>query len=233
MLHHEAATEATAILLNTGGGIAGGDSHTISITGQPNTVLTISTQSAERIYRAGTTDSPARITTRIRIEAAASVEYLPQETILFDQSALTRRLHIDLTGSSRYLGVETLIFGRAAMGETVNRLDLSDIIELYRDGTLIFRDALKPPNPFTGAARRAMLGNAAGLATILLAAPDAVGQLDTVRLALGDAQAGASVWNGLLLVRILAQTGTALRGLVVRVLDVLRGGRAMPRNWAC
>jgi urease accessory protein len=50
---------------------------------------------------------------------------------------------------------------------------------------------------------------------------------------LGAEQAGASAWNQLLVVRILAQSGEALRMLVRRVLNVLREGRAMPRVWGC
>jgi len=234
LISAERDTATTAILLNTGGGIAGGDTNRIDITAAPGTAITLSSQGAERIYRAGIGDLPSRITTRIAIGAAATLEYLPQETILFDSAALDRSLRIDLAGSARYLGIESLIFGRTAMGETIAALDLTDTVELHRDNALVFRDSLKPPRDFAAAqTHRAMFGGASAIATILLAAPDAARHLDAVRAALGDAQAGASAWNGLLLIRIMAQTGAVLRDIVLRVMNVLRGGRAMPRVWAC
>ncbi|MGC9268592.1 urease accessory protein UreD [Acidiphilium sp.] len=229
---------ATAILLNTGGGIAGGDDHQLDIAAQSGTALTLSTQGAERVYRQGDGDAPARIAMRIAIADAAFVEYLPQETILFDRSALERRLRVDLTGSAGYLGVESLIFGRGAMGEVVRLLTLSDGIALYRDGTLLFRDVFRPPHSFATSRRRAMLGDAGAMATILFVAPGAAARLDAVRsmldgAALDGAAAAVSAWNGLLLVRILAQTGAMMRMIVLLVLEMLRGGRAMPRVWGC
>lgn len=233
IIRPESGAATTAILLNTAGGIAGGDRHSIDIAAQPATSLTLTTQGAERVYRAGPADRPAWVVTNIVIAEAATVENLPQETILFDQSRLTRRLHLDLAGSSRYLGVDSLIFGRAAMGESIRQIDLADTIELHRDASLIFRDRLRPPMEFATAQNSAMFGTATALATILLAAPNAAFYLDAVRAALIDTEAGASAWNGLLLVRILAQTGSALRSIVLRVLAVLRGGQPMPRVWAC
>ncbi|GBR74874.1 urease accessory protein UreD [Acidiphilium acidophilum] len=233
IIRPEPGTETTAILLNTAGGIAGGDRHDIAITGSAATTLTLTTQGAERVYRATPSDPPSRITTRIALADRAALDYLPQETILFDRSALTRHLRIDLTGTARFLGLEALIFGRTAMGETIHSLHLTDTIELHRDMRLIFRDSLHPPPDFATSRHRALFGTATALATILLAAPDAARHLDAVRAALGTEQAGASAWNGLLLIRILAQTGATLREIVLRVMNVLRGGRKMPRVWAC
>ncbi|MCW8305789.1 urease accessory protein UreD [Acidiphilium sp. PA] len=238
MVRSEPDTATTAILLNTGGGIAGGDVNRIDITAAPRTALTLSSQGAERIYRAGIGDLPSRITTRIAIGAAATLEYLPQETILFDNAGLNRSLRIDLAGSARYLGIESLIFGRAAMGETIAALDLTDTVELHRDDALVFRDKLRPPREFAAAqTHRAMFGGASAIATILLASPDAASFLDAVRDALSGRNpgvtAGVSAWNGLLLVRLLAQTGAALRVASLRVLSVLRQDRPMPRVWGC
>lgn len=238
VVRSEPDTATTAILLNTGGGIAGGDVNRIDITAAPRTALTLSSQGAERIYRAGIGDLPSRITTRIAIGAAATLEYLPQETILFDNAGLNRSLRIDLAGSARYLGIESLIFGRAAMGETIAALDLTDTVELHRDDALVFRDKLRPPREFAAAqTHRAMFGGASAIATILLASPDAASFLDAVRDALSGRNpgvtAGVSAWNGLLLVRLLAQTGAALRVASLRVLSVLRQDRPMPRVWGC
>ncbi len=225
---------ATAILLNTGGGVAGGDCYQIDLNVSAQARLVVSTQGAERIYRARTTDAPARIDLRVKVAAGAVMEMLPQETILFDQAAMARRLQVDLAITGRYLGVEALVFGRAAMGEQVRRLDISDRVEISRDGRLVYLDHLRPQADFAYAQdRAAMLSGAAALATVILAEPDAERWLEPVRAALGDAQAGASSWNQLLIVRMLAPSGEALRYGVQRVLAVLREGRALPRVWAC
>lgn len=225
---------ATAVLLNTGGGIAGGDRLDIDIATGIDARLIISTQGAERVYRASALDDPARIDVRLVVAEGAVVEFLPQETILFDQAALTRQTRVEIAGAGRYLGVESLVFGRAAMGEIVQHLDFSDRLEIIRDGRVVFLDRLSPPQDFQQAqSHSAMLGGARAMATILLADIDAEQWLVAVRAALGAEQAGASAWNQLLVVRILAQSGEALRMLVRRVLNVLREGRAMPRVWGC
>ena len=225
---------ATAILLNTGGGVAGGDDYRVDLDVGAEARLVISSQGAERIYRAGVIDAPARIELRVMVAARAMMEWLPQETILSDQAAMARRMRVDLDITSRYLGIDALVFGRAAMGERVHFLDFSDRVEIHRDGRLVYMDRLRPPADFTYAQERAaMLGGATAMATVILAEPDAERWLEPVRAVLGNAQAGASSWNQLLIVRMLAPSGEALRYEVQRVLTVLREGRAMPRVWAC
>ena len=234
IVYPEAAAWTTCVLLNTAGGIAGGDDLSIEAKAGDGTALTLTTQGAERVYRARPEDAPARIATTLRLAAGARVEYLPQETILFDNSALDRQLRIDMAGDAHFLGIEALIFGRTAMGEAVRRARLADTILLRRDGRLVFRDALRLPETVAATmARRTIGGGAAAMATILLVTPDAALRLDAVREALGESDAGASAWNGLLLVRVLAQDGAALRAVTMRVLAVLRDRRKLPRNWDC
>jgi urease accessory protein UreH len=67
MIGAEPRVAATAILLNTASGSTGGDRHDIAITASESTTPTLSTQGAERVYRAGASDPPASITTRITL----------------------------------------------------------------------------------------------------------------------------------------------------------------------
>ena len=87
------------------------------ITAGPGTSATIASQAAERIYRA-LPGQTASIATTLHAEPGAALEWLPQETILFDRCALDRRLDIHLAPDAWFLGVESLVFGRAAMDET-------------------------------------------------------------------------------------------------------------------
>src|SRR5471030_190384 len=107
------------VMLNTGGGVAGGDRLDFSFAAGVGGRVTIAAQAAERFYRALPVDAPSRVRTRLAVEAGGALEWLPQETILFDRCAVERRLEVDLAADACFLGVETLVFGRTAMGERV------------------------------------------------------------------------------------------------------------------
>ena len=68
--------------------------------------------SAEKVYRA--IDAPAERFTRLTLGSDAAVEWLPRETILFDDARLRRRIEVDVTADARFLAVRTLVLGRAA-----------------------------------------------------------------------------------------------------------------------
>ncbi|MBW8723822.1 MAG: urease accessory protein UreD [Inquilinus limosus] len=115
----EAGAFAGAVLLNTAGGLTGGDRLSQAVRWGEGTAATVAGQAAERIYRS--LGDAAQIETRLTVEPGAVAEWLPQETILFDRARLDRDLRIELRGDARFLGVEAIVFGRAAMGETVRQ----------------------------------------------------------------------------------------------------------------
>jgi len=174
------------------------------------------------------------VRTRLTLAAGAALEWLPQETILFDRSALDRRLEIDMAADARFLGVETLVFGRTAMGESVRQAHLRDLIRIRRAGTLLLHDAIRMDGAVETLLQRAAIGQGArALATLVYVAPDAEAALEPVRQALGSAEAGASAWNGMLVARILGPDGAGVRRCVVAVLAALRPSRPLPRVWLC
>lgn len=221
-----------AVLLNISGGIAGGDRLTSDIRLEAAARASISGQAAERVYRASTAD-PAEISTVITLGSGAWLEYLPQETIVFDGFRLRRVLEVDMAADAVYLAVESLIFGRQAMGEQVRRGTLHDQIVLRRDGRAMLRDI----NRLDGdvhelLARPALANGAMAMASLIYAAPDAPARLPALRAALaGMCDAGASAVDGVLIARILAASGAALRIAMLAALSVCRDGRAMPRVW--
>lgn len=222
------------VMLNTGGGVAGGDRLDLSFVVGEGAQATIAAQAAERFYRALEADAPSRVRTRLTVAAGAALEWLPQETILFDRSALDRRLDVDLVGDSRFLGVETIVFGRTAMGESVRHGQLRDLIRIRRDGTLLLHDAIRMDGAIDAALRRPAVGGGAKvLATVVYVAPDAVERLDGVRAAVASMEAGASVWNGMLVARILGPDSAGVRQTVIAVLEALRDSRPLPRVWLC
>jgi urease accessory protein len=220
-----------AVTLNSAGGVAGGDRLTTAITAGPGTAATVASQAAERIYRA-LPGATSRVATALHVADGAALEWLPQETILFDRCALSRTLDIHLAENAWFLGVESLVFGRTAMDEQVHTAHIHDRITLRRDGRLLLHDAIRLDGPVAALLARPAIGTGArAVATIIHAAPDP--RLDAVRTALAPFEAGATIVEGVLLARIVAPTGAELRRAVVAGLNILRAGRTLPRVWLC
>jgi urease accessory protein len=227
------------VMLNTGGGVAGGDRLDLSFSVGERSQATVAAQAAERFYRARVADAPSRVRTRLAVEAGGALEWLPQETILFDRCALDRRLEVDLAADARFLGVETLVFGRIAMGERVRQGFLRDLIRVRRGGELLLHDAIRIDGEIDAALQRAAVGAGTSVvATMIYVASDAAEKLAPVRAALEPVgvaaiEAGASAWNGMLVTRILGADSSSVRGMMVAALDVLRQARPLPRVWLC
>lgn len=222
------------VMLNTGGGVAGGDRLDLSFAVAPGASVTVAAQAAERFYRALARDAPSRVRTTLTVEPGGALEWLPQETILFDRCALDRRLHVDVAADARFLGVETLVFGRTAMGERVRQGWLRDLIRVRRDGELLLHDAIRLDGAVEAMMARAATGaGACVVATLVYVAPDAERMLGGVRQALDAAEAGVSAWNGMLVARILGSGSAGVRRAVTGALDVLRQARPLPRVWLC
>jgi urease accessory protein len=222
-----------AVLVNTAGGITGGDRFSWSITVGPNASAAATSQASERIYRRSAGD--ATVETTLTIGEGGVLDWLPQETILFDRSSLHRTLTADMTASARLLAVESIVLGRTAMGETARDVAIRDSWRIRRDGRLVFADGLRFDGDTTLTLAGAATGNGArALATVILVAPDAESAIDRARAALLDnaGEAGVSAWNGMLVARLLAPVGQALRADITRLIETLRG-RPMPRVWNC
>jgi urease accessory protein len=222
------------VLLNSSGGIAGGDRLTSRFSVGEGARASFAAQAAERFYRALPGDSASRVRTSLSVAAGASAEWLPQETILFDRCAVDRVLDIDLAADAWFLGVEMLVFGRRAMGEQVHTARIADTIRIRRDGELLLHDAIRLHGDVASQLdRRAIGGGARAVATLVHVAPDAEARLDAVRAALDGYEGGASAWRGMLLARVVAPDGACLRAAIMSCLERLRGGRALPRVWMC
>jgi len=220
------------VMLNTSGGIAGGDALEHRFVVGPGARATIAGQAAERFYRALTCGDASSVRTRLTVAPGSAAEWLPQETILFDGCSVRRRLTAELSADAWFVGVESLIFGRAAMGEVVQRASLRDLIEIRRDDRLLLYDAIRLEGEVAEAMRRAAVADGArAIATVVHVAPDAEAMLNAVRTA--APQCGASAWDGMLIARVLAPDSAALRAAVVDILHVLRRGRTLPRVWLC
>ncbi len=219
-----------AVVLNTSGGATGGDSLAIEAEAQAGAHLRLTSQAAERAYRSSGGPA-ARIRNRLAVADGARLDWLPQETILYEGCDLDRRLTLDLAAGARALIVEPVIFGRAAMGERLRDARFRDRIEIRRDGAPLYIDAQRFAGDVTAhLARPAVAAGAAAMAGVVFAAPEAEAHLAPLRAALPDSAGATLIMPDLLVLRLLAADGFALRAALLPVLDRLTDG-TLPASW--
>ncbi len=222
-----------AVLINTSGGITGGDTLSWTVDAAANTAAIVTTQACERIYRSS--GGVGRVTTSLTAGSGASLFWLPQETILFDGGALDRTLEVDLDATARFLALETVILGREAMGETVASGTLRDRWRIRRAGRLVHADDLR--FDFADAAHagdQAVLAGNRVFATLLSVTPDPAERRDldlaAIRLLLPET-GGASLTGEKIAVRLAAPSAYAMRKALLPLINVLLEGRALPKVW--
>jgi urease accessory protein len=225
-----AAPEALeAVIVNTGGGMTGGDRFSIDMTLEAGASLIAGTAAAEKVYRSNGPD--AEMTVRLDVAEGARLDWLPQETILFDQARLSRRIDVDLAPGASLLMAEAVVLGRAAMGEVMTEGHVSDHWRVRRAGKLIYADTARLDGEIAGKlGQAAVMAGGIAFATVLCA-PGGEEQLAAVR-ALGNTfkgEAGISAWNGIAVARLCAKDGATLRHDLVAVLAAL--GAQVPRLW--
>lgn len=226
-----------AVLVTTSGGLAGGDRIAIAVAAGHETAVTVTTQAAEKIYRS--LGPHCAIDVSLAVADKAWLEWLPQETILFEEARLVRRSEADVAAGGRLLAAEMLVFGRLARGERFTTGLLHDGWRVRRDGRLIWADALR----LDGDVAAALLapGGFAGaeaVGSVLYVADDAAALLACARelSAKTAARAGATLVNGVLVVRWLG-TAPDVRAALTQYLAAFRHAAAgwpaqLPRVWS-
>jgi urease accessory protein len=223
-----------AILINTAGGLTGGDRISWEIEAGKGASVTVTTQACEKLYRSRSGDARAEV--KLAVAGGARVGWLPQETIVYDRSSFSRRLEVDLADSAEALIVEATLFGRRAMGETVSQAMFRDRWRVRQGGRLVHAEALSiGPDLAATLARPAATGGAVAIATVLLVSPDAETFLSQAREIIGE-QGGASFWSvggtGKLLARLVAGDGYGLRKRLAPLVGLLNGQAGLPKVWS-
>jgi len=226
-----------AVLLNTAGGLVAGDRLDIAVRLDADAGALVTGQAAEKVYRS---DGPAvTIETALSVASGAALEWMPQETILFEGSRLHRRLRIDLEPGARCLAGEMLVFGRRAHGERIRSAELRERWEIRVAGRLVWADALglDPAHAETRLAAPFGFAGAAAAATLVYAGPDAARlHAPVVEAIAGLPGIAATCLGDLLLIRGLFPEAQSLRGSLAGAWRVLRAralGRpaVLPRLW--
>ncbi|MDE2577302.1 MAG: urease accessory protein UreD [Hyphomicrobiales bacterium] len=222
-----------AVIVNTAGGIVGGDAARLRFTAQAHSAVEITSQSAEKIYRSD--GALATLETRLTVEPGAHTLYFPQEAILFDGARLARRLEADMAEGATLVLCESVVFGRIASGEQCRAAAFSDRWRVRRAGKLVFAEDMRIEGDIAAALDRPAVGAGArafGLLAYLGA--DAENLCNRLRERLDGAQeniaVGVSAFEGQCIMRCAARAPDALRTAMVDALATLRG-RDAPRVW--
>ena len=225
------AAELEAVIINTAGGVAGGDRLELEVTVGAGARLVVTTAAAEKVYR--TLEPDATIDVKLAVGAGGALAWLPQETILFDRARLERSIEIDLAADARLLLAEALVFGRSGMGEAVEDGRLLDRWRLRRAGTLIHAEATRLDGADRGRlAEPAVAKGGVAVATVLVVPADEDTAAAVRALAATfRGEVGVSAWNGLAVVRLCAADGAALRHDLACVLAVSFAAAPLPRLW--
>ena len=219
-----------SILINTSGGVTGGDRLALEAGVGAGAALSLTTQAAERAYRS-LDGSPGQVSSRITVGDDALLHWLPQELILFEGCALTRTLEIDLSASSRFLMVEPVIFGRVAMGETLTSGAFHDEITVRREGRPLYRDATRLSGDISATlARPAVAQGARAMASLLFVDPRAEAVSPRIRALLPDTGGASLLAPDVLVLRLLAEDSHLLRQHLLPVLDLL-SDNTLPVSW--
>jgi urease accessory protein len=220
----------SAVLVNTAGGIAGGDRFDIDIASATDARLTVTTAAAEKIYRAAS--AAAELNIRLKAEGRSHLSWLPQETILFDRARIRRRFEIDLSESASLLLCEIVVFGRLAMGERIRGGEFIDHWRLRRGGRLVFAENIRLDGDICAKLASPAIakgGVAIGMALIVPGDEALVERIRAASDAFGG-EVGISAWNGFAMARFCAQDAARLRADMMAVLGCASRS-ALPRLW--
>jgi urease accessory protein len=228
-----------AVLVNTAGGIAGGDRFEISVTALANAAIAVASQAAEKVYRA--LNEPARIATKLKACDAAKLAWLPQETIVFDGGRLSRETEIDVSSGAELLALEWLVLGRAAHGEQMASGHIKDSWRVKKDDRLIWADSFRVTDEmFARLHGKALLSNCRAVATLIYFGPCLDARLEFSRdVALSlECRCAATSVGGLLIVRFAAKVSYDLRAALHNFLQQFSrqlgpGPFRVPKMWSC
>jgi urease accessory protein len=228
-----------AVLINTSGGIAGGDRLDTAVTALADARITLTSQAAERIYRA--LDQPSRISTTLVVADSAKLSWCPQETIVFDRARMKRQTHIAVSSGAELLALEWIVLGRAAHGETVVSGEVIDSWRVEKDGKLVWADCLRiTDDAFPQVGRNALLADCSAVATLVYFGTDLEKRLECLRdwAASLTCHAAATMVGGLIVVRFAAPAASTLRAGLCSLLQQFDhafgpGPFRVPKMWSC
>jgi len=226
-----------AIVVHPPAGIAGGDELEVAVQNARGAHSLLTTPGAGKWYRSA--GSWARQRLEFQVAEDACLEWLPQETIVFDGALAQLETEVRLAGDARYIGWEIVCLGRTGSGESFERGACRMRTKVTRDGTLQWVERASIVGGGRLLAARACLANQPVCGTLIVAAPvigaELVAACREPAPSVGDG--AVTTVPGVLIARYLGGSAEAARRYfsvlwhVVRP-AVLGRGATVPRIWA-
>jgi urease accessory protein len=228
-----------AVVVNTAGGIAGGDRLESSVTVLANASVTVTSQAAERVYRA--LSEPALIDTRLKLCQAAKLAWLPQETIVYNGALMRRNTEVEISTGAEVLALEWLVLGRAAHGEQIVGGQIIDGWQVKLDGRLIWADRFRATDDvFPRLRSPALLADFKAIGTLIYFGPDAEAWVQLMRALAPQlpCHCVTTMVSGLVIARLAARDAAELKAGLREILLNFHRTRAqgpfrVPKMWSC
>lgn len=215
-----------SIIVHPPGGIVGGDTLEIDIQAEQDAHVLISTPGAAKWYRAN--GRLARQRVHLKADAGAAIEWLPQETIFFDQADVGLETQVSLHNSARFISCEILCFGRTASGERFSQGQVRQTYKVSVDDRPLW---LEQGTLLAGSAHAngplGLAGNSVCASLLCVGVPSQRALIDEVRAAVApwaepQAKFGATHMKSLLMVRYLGNASENARQVMLSAWRVLR-----------
>jgi urease accessory protein len=220
-------------VLHPPGGVVAGDCLTIDINAATDSAALVTTPAAGKFYRSG--GKLARQQVSLTVAENASLEWLPQETIIYEGARVLSELRLDLAAGARFIGWEILAMGRPAANEGFTYGEVSMNWQIFRVGELFYRERLMiDAQAFS--ANWGLKGHST--CGTLFACPATVKQLEAVQQLIGEsAGRGVTLIDDMLICRALDARADRLRDFFQQVWrtlrpDVVLRDACAPRIWA-
>ena len=236
-LYPEGEAVCHAIIVHPPGGVVGGDQLQVDATVGDGAHAVLTSPGAAKWYRANGHVSGQRVA--LRAGAGASIEWLPQESIFFDQACVRLRHEVELAADASYIGLDIVCLGRSASGESFRTGSIAQHTQIRRGGKLLWweQGVLAAGGPLMKSAL-GMAGQTVCATLIAVGAPVPAQVLAALRgIAVPDgAQFGATQMKAVLVVRLLCSDSEAARRVMLAAWQLVRPallGRAavIPRIW--
>ncbi|VVO43689.1 urease accessory protein UreD [Pseudomonas fluorescens] len=233
-LYAEGPQVCQHIIVHPPGGIAGGDRLYISASVGPDAWAQITSPGAAKWYRAA---GPAYQQLTLKVASGATLEWLPQETIVFSAAQAELSTCIELEGDARLFYWDVVALGRPASGERFDLGYFQAQLDIRRDGRLLWHERQR----IVGG--DGLLDSPIGLdgqsvfATLLVTGDVDSELLEKCRSLPNEVRGDLTQLPGLLVARCLASEALLARGWLIDVWRLLRpallGREAVaPRIWS-
>lgn len=239
-LYPEGTDTCHAIIVHPPGGVVGGDELRITADVHEDAHAVLATPGAAKWYRANGHVSTQQL--ELRVQAGAALEWMPQETIFFNEADVLLDATVRLAGDARYLGCDILCFGRSAHGERFARGRVRQRLRIERDGQPLWLEqgTLAGGSPAMtsplGLAGQTVCGSLVAVGATLAADRIAALREACDAAAAGNGKAGVTQMKSVILVRYLGHSSEAARRTMLAAWQHLRPaliGREAPelRIW--